>query len=73
MALVLISNAPFGGGDKYLSIYRDKARNERNPLALAAALSALGRHGWVPLGVGAIYECIFNINTDAGLQHAISE
>ncbi|MCH8823403.1 MAG: HEAT repeat domain-containing protein [Planctomycetes bacterium] len=42
---VLISNAPFGGGDKYLSIYRDKVRNERNPLALAAALTALGRHG----------------------------
>lgn len=42
---VLISNSPFGGGDKYLTYYRDMVRNERNPLALAAALTALGRHG----------------------------
>jgi len=42
---VLISNSPFGGGDEYLAMYRDKVRTERNPLALAAALAALGRHG----------------------------
>ncbi len=42
---ILISNSPFGGGDEYLAMYRDKARTERNPLALAAALTALGRHG----------------------------
>jgi len=42
---VLISNSPFGGVDEYLSMYRDKIRHERNPLALAAAIAALGRHG----------------------------
>ena len=42
---VLISNSPFGGGNEYLAMYRDKVRTERNPLALAAALAALGRHG----------------------------
>ncbi len=42
---VLISNAPFGGAEIHLNAYRDKVRHEHNPLALAAALTALGRHG----------------------------
>ncbi len=42
---LLISNSPFGGGEPYLEIYRDMALHERDPLAKAVALAALGRHG----------------------------
>ena len=42
---LLIANSPFGGGEPYLNVYRDMAINERDPLAKAAALAALGRHG----------------------------
>ncbi len=42
---LLISNSPFGGAEPYLKIYRDMAVHERDPLAKAAALAALGRHG----------------------------
>ncbi len=42
---LLIANSPFGGGEPYLKVYRDMAINERDPLAKAAALAALGRHG----------------------------
>ena len=42
---VLISNSPFGGADAYVAMYRDRVRNEQDPLARAAAISALGRHG----------------------------
>ena len=42
---LLIANSPFGGADPYLKVYRDMAIHERDPLAKAAALSALGRHG----------------------------
>ncbi len=42
---LLIANSPFGGGEPYLKIYRDMAIHERDPLAKAAALAALGRHG----------------------------
>ena len=40
---LLISNSPFGGGEPYLEIYRDMALHERDPLAKAVALAALGR------------------------------
>ena len=43
--MLLISNSPFGGADPYLNIYRDLAIRERDPLAKAVALAALGRHG----------------------------
>ena len=42
---LLIANSPFGGGEPYLKVYRDMAIHERDPLAKAAALAALGRHG----------------------------
>ena len=42
---VLISNAPFGGEDAYVRVYRDYVRNERDPLVKAAAITALGRWG----------------------------
>ncbi|MEE9130457.1 MAG: HEAT repeat domain-containing protein [Phycisphaerales bacterium] len=42
---LLIANSPFGGADPYVNIYRDMAIRERDPLAKAAALAALGRHG----------------------------
>lgn len=41
----LISNAPFGGEEIYLSAYRDNAQNESDPLVKASGLNALGRHG----------------------------
>lgn len=43
--VLLISNSPFGGADPYLKVYRDMANREHDPLAKAAALTALGRHG----------------------------
>jgi len=43
--LVLISNAPFGGAEVYVAIYRDDVLYETNPLVKAAAITALGRHG----------------------------
>ena len=42
---LMISNSPFGGADPYLNVYRDMAIRERDPLAKAAGLMALGRHG----------------------------
>lgn len=43
--VVLLSNAPFGGADIYLEMYRDYVENETDPLVRAAAITALGRHG----------------------------
>jgi hypothetical protein len=42
---ILISNAPFGGAEPYVNMYADKVEHEEDPLALAAAIQALGRHG----------------------------
>ncbi len=42
---VLIANAPFGGAEPYVNMYADKVQHEDDPLALAAAVQALGRHG----------------------------
>lgn len=41
----LLANAPWGGAPAYLSAYRDKVDNERDPIVKAAAIRALGRHG----------------------------
>ncbi|MEE2718913.1 MAG: HEAT repeat domain-containing protein [Planctomycetota bacterium] len=43
--VVLLANAPFGGADIYLDMYRDYVENETDPLVRAAAITALGRHG----------------------------
>ena len=43
--VVLLANAPFGGADIYLEMYRDYVENETDPLVRAAAITALGRHG----------------------------
>lgn len=43
--VVLLANAPFGGADTYLDMYRDYVENETDPLVRAAAITALGRHG----------------------------
>ncbi len=42
---VLIANSPFGGTDAYVAVYRDRTLHERNPLAKAASIRALGRYG----------------------------
>jgi hypothetical protein len=42
---VLISNSPFGGADPYVAVYRDMVAHEPDPLARAAAITALGRYG----------------------------
>ena len=42
---VLISNAPFGGVEIYVTAYRDMVLNERDPIVKATAIRALGRHG----------------------------
>lgn len=41
----LLSNAPWGGSDVYLALYRDRIVNERDPQVLAATIRALARHG----------------------------
>ncbi len=45
LGTVAIANAPFGGSDAYLALYRDAARHEPDPLVKAISISALGRHG----------------------------
>lgn len=41
----LISNAPWGGVDIYITAYRDMVLNENDPIAKATAIRALARHG----------------------------
>jgi hypothetical protein len=43
--VVLLSNAPFGGADVYLDMYRNYVEHETDPLVRAASIAALGRHG----------------------------
>ena len=54
---VLISNAPFGGAESYLSMYRDRVRSEQDPLVKAASIAALGRFG-SPGDAPAIAACL---------------
>lgn len=42
---VLLANAPWGGAEPYLRLYRLYAEESPDPLVRAAALQALGRHG----------------------------
>jgi len=42
---VLLANAPWGGSDAYLRLYRLYAEDAPDPLVRAAAVQALGRHG----------------------------
>src|SRR5262249_21222139 len=42
--MLLLANAPFGGGDAYLSLYRDRLK-DTSPEVQAVAARALGMHG----------------------------
>ena len=42
---ILLANAPWGGTEVYLKMYRLYAEDALDPLVRAAALQALGRHG----------------------------
>lgn len=42
---LLLANAPFGGEEAYVRLYRDYAENESNPLVKSVAIRALARHG----------------------------
>ena len=42
---LLLSNAPFGGDPKYIKLYRLRVEVEQDPLVLAVAIRALGKHG----------------------------
>ena len=42
---ILLANAPWGGTEAYLKMYRLYAEDAMDPLVRAAALQALGRHG----------------------------
>jgi hypothetical protein len=42
---ILLANAPFGGTEVYVKMYRLYAEDARDPLVRAAALQALARHG----------------------------
>ncbi|MHC4709293.1 MAG: HEAT repeat domain-containing protein [Planctomycetota bacterium] len=55
--IVLIANSPFGGADAYLAVYRDRVAHETDPLAKAAAITALGRYG-TPPDAPAIAACL---------------
>lgn len=41
----LLANAPFGGVDVYVKLYRDGVDNERDPIVKTVAIQALGKHG----------------------------
>lgn len=41
----LLANAPFGGAEPYLNLYRDRVQHEPNPLVRAEVVRALARHG----------------------------
>ena len=43
--ITLLSNAPFGGVEIYVKMYRDSVDNERDPIVKTAAIQALGKHG----------------------------
>ncbi len=45
LGIALISNAPFGGDESYMEVYR-KAVSDTDPLVRAAAAHALGMHGF---------------------------
>lgn len=42
---VLISNAPWGGVEVYVTAYRDMVDHERDPIVKGTAIRALARHG----------------------------
>ncbi|HMN97155.1 MAG TPA: HEAT repeat domain-containing protein [Phycisphaerales bacterium] len=41
----LLANAPWGGSEPYLNLYRDRVATEQDPLVLAISIEALARHG----------------------------
>lgn len=41
----LLANAPWGGSDVYLKLYRDRVENETDPQVIAISIRALARHG----------------------------
>ena len=43
--ITLLANSDFGGGEEYLSMYRDYVAEDRDPLVRAAAIKALARFG----------------------------
>ena len=59
--IVLIANSPFGGADAYMAVYRDRVGRETDPLAKAAAITALGRYG-APDDAPAIAACLEDEN-----------
>ncbi len=40
-----LANAPFGGSELYVKLYRERVRTEQDPIVLAVAIKALARHG----------------------------
>jgi hypothetical protein len=45
MGTLDLANAPFGGSDLYVKLYRERVRTEQDPIVLAVAIKALARHG----------------------------
>jgi hypothetical protein len=43
--VLLLSNAPWGGADAYLKLYRDYAVSDGDPIVRAVSVRALARHG----------------------------
>ena len=43
--ITMLGNAPFGGVEVYVKLFRDAVINERDPIVKAAAIQALGKHG----------------------------
>ncbi|MHC4992675.1 MAG: HEAT repeat domain-containing protein, partial [Planctomycetota bacterium] len=43
--VVLLANAPFGGLDVYVALYREYAANDSDPIVRAISVRALARHG----------------------------
>ena len=45
MGTLDLANAPFGGSELYVKLYRERVRTEQDPIVLAVAIKALARHG----------------------------
>lgn len=45
VGVTMIQNAPFGGVEIYVKMYRDMVQNERDPVVKAIAIRGLARHG----------------------------
>lgn len=69
--IVLLVNAPFGGEEAYLELYRALAQESPDPLVRAAAIRGIGRWG-APADAGILAKGLDNESDQVRLESAIS-